>query len=104
MVPLIARAASPQALLSLRCIDGTYFRISFSTRRLVVEKTKLWPGGPRPTLPGLVSPCDAWWWRGQIYGRGDPGQPCRASYWLKERLTDWVWVTLRAMPWALGWV
>jgi hypothetical protein len=29
MVPLIARAASPQALLSLRYIDGIYLRIDF---------------------------------------------------------------------------
>src|ERR1700674_5421549 len=50
MVPLIARAASPQALLSLRYIDRTYLRTSFSTRRLVIETTKLWPGEPRPTL------------------------------------------------------
>jgi hypothetical protein len=43
--PLIARAAPPQALLSFRYIDGIYLRISFSTRRRVVEKNKVMAGG-----------------------------------------------------------
>jgi hypothetical protein len=50
MVPPHRRALRAR-LLSFRYIDGLYLRISFSTQRLVAEKTKSWPGGPRPTLP-----------------------------------------------------
>src|ERR1700674_3210182 len=102
MVPSHRRALRAR-LLSFRYL----LRISFSTRRLVVQGTKSWPGGPRPTLRrkyemeplwflliagrfargcslsdiyyGLVSPRDAWWCRGQSHGRGGPGQPCGAS-------------------------
>jgi hypothetical protein len=46
------RAASPQALLSFRLLEGYAKR-----------------GSPRDDLAGQI----------QSYGRGDPGQPCRAS-------------------------
>src|ERR1700674_2945267 len=45
MVPSHRRALRAR-LLSFRYL----LRISFSTRRLVVQGTKSWPGGPRPTL------------------------------------------------------
>ena len=49
MVPSHRRA------LRARLLSFRYFlRIGFSTRRLVVERTKSWPGRPRPTLP-------RWW-------------------------------------------
>jgi hypothetical protein len=49
--PLIARAASPQALLSFRYIDGINSGLDPPRDDWEFVKTKLWPWGPRPTLP-----------------------------------------------------
>jgi hypothetical protein len=56
MVPLIARAASPQALLSLRYIEGTYFRIR-SPRDACGEVDKVMAGGTPANPAALVVDC-----------------------------------------------
>jgi hypothetical protein len=53
MVPLIARAASPQALLSLRYIEGTCFRIR-SPRNACGEEDKVMAGGT-PANPAAMA-------------------------------------------------
>ena len=50
MVPSHRRALRAR-LLSFRYIDGIYLRMSQSSQRFGLERTKSWPGGPRPTLP-----------------------------------------------------
>jgi hypothetical protein len=44
--PLIARAASPQALLSFRYIDAINSGLDSPRDDWELKETKLWPGGP----------------------------------------------------------
>jgi len=51
--PLIARAALPQALLSFRLLDGTYFGNSSLHAMLGVDRDKVMAGGT-PANPATL--------------------------------------------------